>query len=122
MNKLITTVVLLAAFALSLTLTPNTFAGAFGGGKYDNDIVRAHASVEYNVDFRGREAAQVLVSGDGDTDLDLYVLDENGRVVASDTDMTDTCLATWMPRYSGVYTIKIVNRGSVYNEYTLRTN
>ena len=62
---------------------------------------------------------RVTVDGDGDTDLDLYIYDEYGRMVASDDDLTDVCIARWTPRFTGLVTIRVVNRGSVYNTYVI---
>jgi hypothetical protein len=61
----------------------------------------------------------VTVIGDGDTDLDLYVYDDNGYLIDSDTDPTDYCVAIWTPRRDGCFTIKVVNRGRVYNLYSV---
>ncbi len=96
--------------------------GAVGGPKYHEDNVLAHSTDYYNITFRGGETASVLVSGDGDTDLDLYIYDQYGNLVAKDDDYTDTCLCTWTPRRTATYRIKIVNRGGVYNHYSLSTN
>ena len=64
----------------------------------------------------------MTVVGDGDTDLDLYVYDQNGNLIDKDVDYTDNCVCTFVPRWTGLFVIKIVNRGSVYNRYVLRTN
>lgn len=61
----------------------------------------------------------VIVNGDGDTNLDLYVYDDNAYLIDSDTDPTDYCVATWTPLWDGCFTIKVVNRGLVYNQYTV---
>jgi hypothetical protein len=66
-----------------------------------------------------RDATTVLVVGDGDTDLDLYVYDENGYLIDSDTDATDRCIVSWTPRWDGCFMVKVVNRGRVYNAYSL---
>ena len=66
--------------------------------------------------------AEVVVSGDGDTDLDLYVYDSNGNLIAKDDDYTDGCYVRWRPSWTGRFIIKIVNRGPVYNKYVLMTN
>lgn len=86
------------------------------------DRVKAHSTDVYNVRFYGGETAVVVVSGDGDTDLDLYIYNSNGRLVASDTDYTDDCVCSWVPSYTSTYTIKIVNRGPVYNQYRMAIN
>lgn len=96
--------------------------GAVGGPKYARSSVNAGGTDVYNVSFRGGELAIVTVIGDGDTDLDLYVYDNNGNLIDSDTDYSDNCVCTWTPRWTGNFRIKIVNRGRVYNSYLIRTN
>lgn len=96
--------------------------GAVGGPKYANDRVNAGATDVYRVQFRAGELAIVTVSGDGDTDLDLYVYDSNDNLIDSDTDYSDDCVCMWTPRWTGTFTIKIKNRGSVYNRYVIHTN
>ena len=100
----------------------NNVRGAVGGSKYHVDRVLAHDYDLYEISFRANELATVTVVGDGDTDLDLYVYDQNGNLIDKDDDYTDNCICTWTPRWTGVFRIKIVNRGSVYNRYVLRTN
>jgi hypothetical protein len=84
-----------------------------------SDRVLAHKTDVYRVHFSAHTRAMVEVSGDGTTDLDLYIYDENGNLVAKDDDNTDDCLASWTPRWSGTFTIRVVNRGSVYNDYDM---
>lgn len=96
--------------------------GAVGGPKYASSYVNAGATDVYNVNFRAGETAIVTVSGDGDTDLDLYIYDSNDNLIDSDTDYSDDCICVWTPRWTGRFTIKIRNRGSVYNSYVIHTN
>lgn len=86
------------------------------------DRVKAYSTDTYNIRFFGNEPAYVIVSGDGDTDLDLYVYDQNGHLVASDTDYSDDCVASWTPRWTGNFKIMIKNRGKVYNNYVMTVN
>jgi hypothetical protein len=86
------------------------------------DVVNPRATDVFHVTFRGGETAIVGVSGDGDTDLDLYIYDEDGHLVASDTDLSDDCLATWTPVWTGVFRIEVRNLGSNYNRYVIATN
>jgi len=86
------------------------------------DRVEANATDTYSITFRGDEIAEILVIGDGDTDLDLYVYDENGNLIEKDDDYTDSCYVRMIPRWTGDFKVKIKNRGSVYNEYVLITN
>lgn len=96
--------------------------GAMGGPKYAYGRVSARSYTYYDQKFWADEIAEVAVSGDGDTDLDLYVYDENGNLIASDTDYTDDCYVRFCPRWTGLFRIKIVNRGGVYNNYAIVTN
>ena len=96
--------------------------GAMGGPKYAYGKVYGRSYTYYDAKFWANEIAEVAVSGDGDTDLDLYVYDENGNLIASDTDYTDDCYVRFCPRWTGLFRIKIVNRGSVYNNYAIVTN
>jgi hypothetical protein len=98
------------------------FAGAVGGPKASTTRVNARATDVYTIDFRGGEAARVTVRGDGDTDLDLYVYDEFGNLITKDDDNTDYCVASWTPRFTGPFTVRVVNRGGVYNQYRITTN
>lgn len=66
------------------------------------------------------EEVSVYVKGDGDTDLDLFILDEKDNVITADNDDTgDSCSCVWTAEESGIYTIAIKNYGDVYNEYTI---
>jgi len=95
---------------------------AVGGPRYQVDRVNANASVEYLLDFRASQLAEVAVSGDGDTDLDLYIYDSNGNLIAYDEGYTDDCYVSWVPRWTGTFSIVVRNRGRVYNIFQIATN
>ena len=109
-------------FLLAIGAAAQTFAGAVPGPKRTDERVQARSTDSYAVIFRQGEIARVALSGDGDTDLDLYVYDESGNLVASDDDELDDCYVSWAPRWTGRFTIKVVNRGYVANDYTILTN
>lgn len=73
-------------------------------------------------DFRGGEYGRVEVRGDGDTDLDCFLYDENDNLIDSDTDYTDVCVLTFRPRWTGPFRLEVRNLGSVWNEYSIVTN
>src|SRR5437016_4527949 len=102
--------------------TTTARAGRLPGSASHPDRVQALTSDVYHMTFRGNEVARILVDGDHTTDLDLIVCDELGNVVASDMDLTDTCLVEWTPRWTGSFTVKVINRGGIYNDYVLLTN
>lgn len=74
------------------------------------------------VSFDGGRYAEVYTEGSGRTNLDLYIYDENGNLVCSDTDSSDIAYCGWTPRWTGGFTIKVINRGNSSNRYALITN
>ncbi len=77
----------------------------------------------YKIKFDGMEVAEIAIIGDGDNDLDCTIYDENGNLVDSDTDSSDTCALSFIPMRDGLFTLKIKNLGyDVYSEYALITN
>lgn len=96
--------------------------GAVNGPSRHYDAVNGNSIDTYQISFIANLLAEILVSGDGDTDLDLYVYDSNGNLIASDTDYTDDCYVCWVPAWTGRFIVKIVNRGPVYNNYVILTN
>lgn len=96
--------------------------GNINGPSRDYAAVNGNSYMDYTASFVANQLAEVLVSGDGDTDLDLYVYDSNGNPIASDTDYSDDCYVRWVPAWTGRYTIRIVNRGPVYNRFVILTN
>jgi hypothetical protein len=99
-----------------------TTKGAVGGPRRQIDRVGALGTITYRVDFRAYELAEVAVVGDGDTDLDLYIYDANGNLVAYDEDYSDRCYVSFVPRFTLPFFIKVVNRGRVYNQFVIATN
>lgn len=96
--------------------------GAVGGPCRQVETLYANRYITYNCSFVANRTAEIAVSGDGDTDLDLYVYDSNGNLIASDTDYSDDCYVRWTPRWTGRYVIKVVNNGGVANRFVLLTN
>ena len=79
----------------------------------------AHDTDVWEVRFYGGETGRIIIEGDGDTDLDFRIYDENGRLLASDLDDTDWCNLSIRPRWTQDIRIEIRNLGDVYNRYTI---
>lgn len=90
-----------------------------GGPKRTVEVVEPLHSDVYKITFRGGEVARAAVSGDGDTRLDLYVYDENGNIITSQVGPGDDCLASWVPSWTGIFVLKVVNRGLLPNRYVI---
>jgi len=95
-------------------------ADPVGGPKRTYERVLRYDTDSYTVNFRGGEVTRISLSGDGDTCLELRVYDEFGNLIASDTrgsgDDRQVCVR---PKWTGPFTVKIRNLGSVYNDYVL---
>ena len=77
---------------------------------------------EHVVEFRGREPAVVYVSGDGDSDLDVFVYDGAGQLVASATGPRDECIVRWTPDRQLPFRVEVRNVGGAPNWYWMATN
>ena len=79
----------------------------------------ARSTHDWSVTLRGGERTIVEVSGDGTTDLDLYVYDQYGRLIASDTSYGDDCAVAIDVFVTSTFTVRVKNLGYVYNDYVL---
>jgi hypothetical protein len=62
----------------------------------------------------------VTISGNGSTDLDLYVAcPEHSQDIARDEGPTDDASVRFRAPESGYYTIRVVNRGPRSNAYVI---
>ena len=96
--------------------------GAVGGPRSTTDRVLSNSTDVWEIRFRGGEVGSIRVDGDGDTDLDCYVYNSAGTLVAYDNDLTDYCILDWYQSSTGNVRLEIKNLGDVYNQYILSTN
>lgn len=112
----------LLALVDGIDIAESGHRGAAGGASCWIETVNANTSDVYKIRFTAGQTAAVFVSGDGDTDLDLYIYDENGNLITKDDDYTDECYCSWTPMWTGTFIIEVKNRGNVYNRYAIYTN
>jgi hypothetical protein len=117
LRNLVACALLAGAFAASTAQ-----AGAVGSAISHGDRVYARSINTYYIDFYGGEYAEVAIVGDGDTDLDLFVYDENGNLIGSGESYSDVEVVGWTPRWTGTFTVEVHNLGSVYNDFGLGSN
>jgi hypothetical protein len=80
--------------------------------------IHAHSAHEFR-HFVNRGQVDILISGDGSTDLDLYVyIGGEWEISDGDGDDEKVCLSNIVR--SGFITIRIVNRGDYTNKYSLK--
>lgn len=110
-------------FAMILGMA--TFGNALVAGsgyKIGSENVKAYDSDIYSFRFVGGYQAGAYLSGDGDTDLDLYIYDQNGNQVCSSTSSGDDEYCIWNPIWTGPFKVVVKNRGGISNNYVLKVN
>ena len=81
-----------------------------------------HASVAYDEGFIGGKEAVVTLNGWDDSNLDLFIYDENENMICESISLTSSEYCKFVPKWTGAYTIIITNNGATANEYALWTN
>lgn len=81
-----------------------------------------HVTDVYTTTFRANEPVVVGVTGDGLSDLDLTVDDDNGIRICTSAGAGDDEMCRWTPRRNGAFRIRVRNMGNAYNEYRLWFN
>lgn len=74
------------------------------------------------IEFRGGEYAEVYVEARSATNVNLTILDDRGRLVCSDTDISHIAYCGWTPAAGGTFTLKVENKGPISAAYALMTN
>jgi len=112
-----------AAVGLNVMTTGrDASAGAVSGPQSGTDRLGAQQRIYYDVMFRANEFSQIVVRGDGSSDLDLYVYDEQGNLICSDQDGTDICKVSFQAYFTTTFRIYVVNAGNRSNSYQIETN
>ncbi len=74
----------------------------------------------HTVWFEEGEPARIYAAGEGD--LDLYVYDRFGQLVAHDNSALFTAACDWTPLGTGEYLVKLVNNDGLHMDYLLRVS
>ena len=109
----------LGILSLALLLTITALPASADAGVVHDDRVNARTTDVYTFTFQAGVQYDISILGDGDTDLDLFLYDENGNLIDSDTGPTDAANVQVTPRWTGSFTLRIKNLGSVWNAYRL---
>lgn len=100
-----------------------TTKGVVTGPVYNIGALQQGRTDKYpRIEFRGGEYAEVYVEAKSSVDLNLTVVDAQGRLVCSDTDASHIAYCGWRPAESGSYSLEVVNKGGASTGYALMTN
>lgn len=76
----------------------------------------------FKVPFYGDRLAELAIVGDGDSNLDLVVSDEEGNVICLDRSYSDKLYCSFTPRVDGAFFVGVRNQGRLANSYYILTN
>jgi len=114
--------IVMTTLAASAIAPAAALAGDIAGAGCVTERVGANRTDVYRIQFVPGQPAWVSIRGDGDTDLDLQVIDPDGRTVCAEVGTSDREQCTWQPTSAGVTQVRILNHGDVFNEYRFCTN
>lgn len=112
------------AWAKELEKTSKTSTrGAVGGAKWaDGFVYGNNGCTYYDIFFRANELAEVTVASYNGADLDLYIYDQNGNLIAYDELNYTDCYVNFVPKWTGNFTLYIWNRNNWNSNFRLTTN
>ncbi len=110
----------MAAAVLAVVMLVAGAATAAAQGRFGR--VEAFGFDSWTVTANAGDLVTVVVRGDGDTDLDLFIFDGLGRTVVADQRSDDNCMVTFRVTRGGTFQVRVRNYGGVYNEYVISTS
>ncbi len=96
--------------------------GRIGGAVQWLSRLPAGQTDVWEIPFYGNSYGEIAVVGDGDTDLDVAITDENGNVFCYDVSWSDSLYCDFTPAWDGYFYVTVQNMGGVRNSYHLMTN
>ncbi len=111
-----------ALLARPLASAPGPVRGATRGPVRYGAAAPANGQRRHTLTFDGRETATLHLIGNGASDLDYYLYDINGDMVAFDEGPSDTATLFWYVPYRQQLTLRVRNRGASRNGYHIVTN
>ena len=109
-----------------LRLINNTLAEGkprqIGGASSWPSSLPAGQTDVWEVPFYATSDAEIAVLGDGDTNLDIQITDENGNVICRDVSWSASLSCNFAPAQNGYFYVTVQNLGQVQNSYHLLTN
>jgi len=103
-------------------LLPTLTRGAVGGPRMHSSRILSRSSHSYEFTFQGSKKASIAIVGDGETDLDMFIYDEQGKLVGVSDGQWDNELMYWRVEKAQKYRIEVRNVGKIYNDYVIITN
>jgi len=110
--------------ALAQGLVEPTSRGLRGGAVTYRNWILTGETMTYNRGwvFRGQELAEVAIAGGPNARLNLFVYDENGGLICQSRVTGSRQYCSWIPRWTGPFSVVIHNVGIYDSEYIISAN
>jgi len=92
-----------------------------GGPTSEVGTIAANDTISFDVPFLGGESAIVSVTGNGSTNLELYIYDADGHV-STGVGIGDRKMASMNVYRAGFFRVEVRNLGPVANDLVISTN
>jgi len=103
---------------IGTVLTPSVAdAAPLAGRKGIKETLASKMQITYEVVLDKDEMSVFVVNGNGRSDLDCYLYDDQKNLVGKDDDNTDTCVVRVMPDKVARYTFVVKNVGEKSNSF-----
>jgi hypothetical protein len=109
--------------AVETEASKGVVSSAYGRGalRMVRDIP-ANSTWRFTVDARGGSLLRIHAAGDGDTDVDMVIRDQNGNEVCADRDYDAIPQCAFTPSWTGRFTVQLINNGSVWTRTSVISN
>lgn len=84
--------------------------------------ISAMSSVSYRMTPVGGYVWNVIAAGDGDTDVDMEIFDQNGNLVCRDISPWSRASCSITPAWTGPFTVRVSNLGGVWTRTLIMSN
>ena len=105
------------SFVIAATFALCSYSPAYA--QNSTHRVEANSTNRHTMFLRSGQRATINITGDGDTDLDIYVFDPSGTEVARDISTDDRETVSFTANRTGNYRVEIRNLGNVWNRYQM---
>ena len=104
-------------------LVKSSTRGSVSGPYYDVDCASGNGgSFRYTISFYANSYGEVSVRSLNGCDYDLFIYDENGNLIDQDVSYSSNAYCSFVPRWTGRFTIVVKNRSRYAGRYQLTTN
>jgi hypothetical protein len=107
----------LALIAALMTTAAIAVASPVGGTAQARGALDSGERRAYTIHLAGGEEWNLRAEGFGNGDLDCFVYDEDGILVGRDNDDTQLCIISDTPKWTGPFSVVLVNAGDAMISY-----